>query len=103
MKRLITTNLHYALWVVLSGCASVATTDQPQSLSEAGAIRIADKFVTDAGLILSKENAARTWASHDAENSLWCVFYVLDTEKLPAGPIVCVNEKTRVAAFSSSM
>jgi hypothetical protein len=87
--------------LMLAGCG------QPQvrapRLSEADAIRIANKLVVDTGLPLSPQQAAATHASYDRKNTLWCLFYTLYSDRLPTGPIVCVNDRTGVAAFAPNM
>jgi len=90
------------LALALSGCAGTSKPRAP-SLNEADAIRIANKFVVDAGLQLSPQQAAAVRASYDPQNGLWCFFYSLYTDRLPAGPIVCVSDKSSVAAFAPSM
>jgi hypothetical protein len=86
----------------LSACAGTRELQNP-TRSEAEVVRIANKAVVDAGIPLSPEQASATRASYEPSNGLWCISYQLYTHELPAGPIVCVGDRSGHATFQPAM
>ena len=88
--------------LLLLACAGTRQLQSP-TRSESEVVQIANRAVIEAGIPLSSEQASAVHASYDPSNGLWCILYTVYTDRLPAGPIVCVGDRSGRAVFQPNM
>jgi len=90
------------LFAFLAGCYPFRPAQVPR-LSEAEVMRIASTAVREAAYPLTSDQAAAVHPSYDPTNGLWCMHFVVYTDRFPAGPIVCVVDRSGQAVFQPTM
>jgi hypothetical protein len=92
----------FVLSLMLAGCNGCLVRGEPE-LTKDQVVAIANETLQQAGYDLTKIGAESIRESYLPDSCLWGVTYVLYTDRLPAGPMVFVDDRTHVASIELGM
>lgn len=72
-------------------------------LTEAEVMSIADRAMADSGYDLTKTKPLGVRVNYIQDYCAWGVDYTLYGDRLPAGPLIFIDDRTRDAAFAPGM
>jgi hypothetical protein len=92
----------FVLSLMLGGCNGCLIRGE-RELTKDQVVAIGNETLQQAGYDLTKIGPERIRASYLPDSCLWGVTYVLYTDRLPAGPLVVVDDRTHVATIEPGM
>jgi hypothetical protein len=101
-RNLVRTVLTSAL-ILLAGCAGCPSFHSSPRLTSATAIEAANSALRAGGYDLSDVKLSDVHVRYDRDHCIWAVIYTLYTDRLPAGPLVIVHDRTGQVQLGGDM